>query len=181
MRDVAFCTDSFSTKRAIPYGEFSLACLLWALCGANAGYLLEHPHTPALYDSGVVWREEKPQGRTACPEGEGQELFLGVRQVLNQGFADCEDVACWRVSECRLGLAKHHRPRMRPFAGHPEPTVLPVPFKHLRPVGPPVLPAFFKREVRPGNWVYHILVFWPGWGFEDPSRVLGMGGANRYG
>lgn len=179
MRDVAFCTDSFATPGAVAYGERSLACLLWALVFADVGYLLDHPEAPTLYQSGVRWQEEKPQGRTACPEGEGQELFLGIRQVLNQGHADCEDVASWRIAESRLGRSRD-KPRVRPSVGHPEPTIIPCPWP-MRALGPKVLPAFFKRQVRPGRWVYHIIVFWPGWGFEDPSRVLGMGSRNRYG
>jgi hypothetical protein len=174
VRDVAFCTPSFSTPKAVPYGEFTLACLLWALIGADTAYLLEHD-APALYKSGILWKQEEPLGRSACPGGDGgQELFLGVPEVLKQGFADCEDVACWRVSEVRLGRGEQ-RPRMRPTAGHPVPVVLPVPWNMFAPRGPAVLPAFFKREVMPGQWVYHIIVFWPDGTFEDPSRVLGMG------
>lgn len=176
MRDVAFCTPSFASKAAVPYGERTLACLLWALVFADTGYLLDHPTTTTLYGSGVYWRQEEPQGRTACPEGDGQELFLGVPQVLAQGHADCEDVACWRVSETRLGRGEQ-RPRMPPTPGHPRPIVIPEPFGGLSTPGVPVLPAFFKREVSPGSWVYHIIVYWPKpWDvFEDPSRVLGMG------
>jgi hypothetical protein len=182
LKDVAFCSDSFGSEAAAPYGERSLSCLLWALIFANSGYLLDHPDTPNLYDAGIRWEAEKPQGRTACPEGEGQELFLGVRQVLEQGYADCEDVACWRISELRCGRGNYLRgPVMRPSAGHPQPTIIPVPWGGLRPIGPRVLPAFFKREIQPGSWLYHIVVFWPGLGYEDPSRVLGMGGAHRYG
>jgi len=177
VRDVAFCTPSFSTPRSVPYGEFTLSCLLWALVGANAGYLLEHPEVPPLYKSGIYWKQEEPQGRTACPEGDGQELFLGIPQVRTQGFADCEDVACWRVSEVRQGrgtqLAK--RERTTPTPGHPRPTIIPMPWGALTATGPDVLPAFFKRQVLPGQWVYHIIVFWPDGSFEDPSRVLGMG------
>lgn len=173
MRDVAFCTDSFASPRSAPYGERTLAALLWALIFADTAYLLDHPDAPTLYGSGVRWQQEEPQGRTACPEGNGQELFLGVRQVLAQGHADCEDVACWRVSEVRLGRGEQ-RPRERPTKGHPRPTVVPCPWP-MKPLGVPVLPAFFKRQVAPGHWVYHIIVFWPDGTFEDPSRVCGMG------
>lgn len=182
MRDVAFCTDSFAGPGLEPYGERTLSCLLWALIYADTGYLLTHPNTPALYSSGIEWRAEKPQGRTACPEGEGQELFLGVRQVLAQGHADCEDVASWRVSELRIGRGNPSAgPRMAPSPGYPRPTVVPPPWPST-PTGVDVWPAFFKREILPGHWLYHIVVFWPQLGqFEDPSRVLGMGGARRYG
>lgn len=178
MRDVSFCTSSFATPQAVAYGERTLACLLWGLCFANTGYLLDHPATPLLYQSGVHWQEEVPTGKSGCG-GPGQEKFLGVEQVLGQGHADCEDVACWRISELRLGRGLMRGPLTPPMAGHPRPTVIPVPWG-MRPLGPNVQPAFFKREVAPRKWLYHIIVFWPELGqFEDPSRVLGMG--RRYG
>ena len=188
MYDVAVCTDSFADPETVPYGERTLACLLWALIFADQSYLISQDRkalqdrrmgravdpVPLLYNAGVVWKREEPQHRTACPEGEGQELFLGVRQVINQGHADCEDVACWRVAELRLGRSLDKRPRMPPNKGHPRPTVLPLPYP-MQPAGPAVLPAFFKRQTGPSAWTYHIVVWWPDGTFEDPSRVLGMG------
>ena len=180
MQDIAFCADLFRYPKCKPYYERTLACLLWGLIYADSSYLMgSATKPPALYESGVYWEEEKPQGRTACPEGEGQELFLGIRQVLNQGFADCEDIASWRCSELRLGRVPPVK-GLAPFAGHPKPTVLPPPYP-LRPVGPDVWPAFFSRPTAPGVITIHIIVFWPDGTFEDPSRVLGMGGARRYG
>lgn len=183
MKDVAFCSDSFGSAAAVPYGERTLACLLWALISANCGYLIDHPDTPALYASGVRWEAEKPLGKSACPEGEGQELFLGVRQVLEQGFADCEDVACWRIAEIRCGRGDWRAgPRMPPSPGHPPGVIIPPPWPGaIEPIGPSVVPGFFKRQIAPGHWLYHIVVCWPDGRLEDPSRVLGMGGANRYG
>lgn len=190
MKDVAFCTDSFASPKTIAYSERTLACLLWALVFANESYLLGKVENdkarvwetgvPLLYQSGIYWRREEPTGKSACPGGNGQEQFLGIRQVIEQGYADCEDVCAWRVAELRLGLASPRTRGLPPNAGHPMATVIPAPFP-MRARGVDALPAFFSRQTGPSTWTYHIVVFWPDGTFEDPSRVLGMGGANRYG
>lgn len=183
MRDVAFCTDSFGSAGTREYSELTLACFLWALVFADEAYLMtpKGQSAPLLYDSGIYWKAETPTGKSACEGGNGQEQFLGVRQVMRQGWADCEDVASWRVAEARIGRTAGQQRGLPPFAGHPRPTVVRCPWPNrLRPVID-VLPAFFSREIKPGSWMYHIVVFWPDGYFEDPSRVLGMGGARKYG
>ncbi|HKY36468.1 MAG TPA: hypothetical protein VJN18_11045 [Polyangiaceae bacterium] len=180
MNDIAFCADIFRFPKCKPYSERALACLLWALIYADESYLQGTNLTiPPLYSSGIYWQEEHPQGRTACPEGDGQEQFLGIRQIRNQGFADCEDIASWRCAELRLGRVPPTR-GLPPFAGHPKPTVFPPPYP-LSPAGPDVWPAIFQRPTAPGVITIHVIVFWPDGYFEDPSRVLGMGGARKYG
>lgn len=172
MRDVTFCTDAFADDRTVPYSERFLACLLWALIFANESYLIVNPRTPTLYNAGVRWEAEKPTGRSACPNGTGQEKFLGVRQVIADGKADCEDVASYRVADVRLGRATKRG--LPPRTPHPKPVVCLPPYP-MRSVGPAVMPAFYKRRTSYG-WLYHIVVAWPDGTLEDPSRVLGMGG-----
>ncbi len=60
-----------------------------ALVYTNLAYLRMYPDTVPLYRSGVVYREEKL----------GQEDFFDIPTVLAQGYADCEDLAAWRVAE----------------------------------------------------------------------------------
>lgn len=154
-----------------------MSCLLWAAVHGCEAYLLYTPdRVPNLYESGVRWQREVPTYQSGCG-GPGQEKFLGPRQVLAQGHADCEDVATWRCAELRTGKAPP-RFSMAPLEGHPRPTVLPSPWGGLMPRFN-ALPAFFVRESAPGIFTYHIVVFWPDGRFEDPSRTLGMG--RRYG
>jgi len=81
-------------------------------------------------------------------EKEGEELWPTIGEVIANGGGDCEDLAAWRVAE-------------------------------LRVKGIPARPAWRHRLVRmpSGNeaTLYHILVYIPGKGFDDPSRRLGMG------
>ena len=176
MRDVTFCTDSFGDPRTVAHSERTLACLLWALVFANESFLM-HGKAPALYRSGVRWQREEPTGRSACEGGEGQELFLGARQVMKQGHADCEDLASWRVAEVRLGKVSPFR-AVGPRQPTPPITACPVPYA-ARPVGPAVIPGFYSRVIneRPRVVLYHIVVIWPDGYVEDPSRHCGMGGA----
>jgi hypothetical protein len=136
---------------------------------------------PALYRSGVFWEAEKPLGVSACKGGNGQERFLGVRQILADGRADCEDLASWRTAELRLGRAQGAMQfGMPPRGGHPPATIVPPPWPmQIAPGGVDACPAFYKRQTGPREWLYHIVVAWrlPGGRvvLEDPSRVCGMG------
>lgn len=172
MRDVTFCTDAFASPEHVAYSERFLACLLWALIYANESYLLSHPNTPPLYSTGVRWKAETPTFRSACEGGRGQEMFLGIAQVMRQGYADCEDLASWRTAEVRLG--RGGKRGVAPRKGHPKVTICPPPYP-MRSIGPNVSPGFFSRRVG-DSIVYHIVTCWPGGVFEDPSRVCGMGG-----
>lgn len=60
-----------------------------ALAKTNYVFLQMYPDTVPLYQSGVYYREEPF----------GQEDFFDIPTVLEQGFADCEDLAAWRVAE----------------------------------------------------------------------------------
>jgi len=75
------------------------------------------------------------------------EQWIPIPGVLKQRGADCEDLAAWRVAELRV----------RGFNARPS-------WSHHQRKGPDGHPFT----------MYHIRVWIPGFGFEDPSRVLGM-------
>ncbi len=180
MRDVSFCTSLFSDPRTRAYSHRALSCLLWALVYAGESDLRFHPELPDLYSSGVRWQREVPTEQSGCG-GPGQEKFLGPREVVAQGWADCEDLASWRVAELRVGRGTKRR-GPPPKRGHPPALVCPVPFpaddvvvrKHPGAVA--ARPAFYWRQRKPDSWIYHIVVAWPDGYLEDPSRKMGMGG-----
>ena len=80
--------------------------LLEALISVNVALLLEQPDTPWLYESGVVYRRE----------ARGLEDWLDIAEVLERGFADCEDLGCWRIAELRVREDEHAVPFLRRFA-----------------------------------------------------------------
>jgi hypothetical protein len=131
---------------------------------------------PALYRSGVKWKREEPTGRSACEGGQGQELFLGARQVIRQGFADCEDLASWRVAEVRLGRVSLTDRAVGPRQPTPPITMCEPPYR-ITPIGADIRPAFYSRRIGPHMILYHIVCVWPDGYVEDPSRRCGMGGA----
>lgn len=63
--------------------------MLPMLVGLNVDWLRRNSFAPWLYYSGVRYQAEAP----------GKEQWLTIPIVLAQGFADCEDLACWRVAE----------------------------------------------------------------------------------
>jgi len=168
MQQIAICADLFRFPASQPYSDRALACLLWTLIYSNEAYLQGSGNqVPALYDSGVYWKAEEPVPGTGACFGEGN--------------VDCEDVASWRVAELRLGRAPAKK-GLPPFPGHPEATACKMPYP-LPPAtgGVDCWPAFFSRRTGPQEITIHIVVIWPDGFIEDPSRVLGMGGARRYG
>lgn len=69
--------------------------LLQWLADLNLVFLLEHPRTPPLYSSGVLYRREPRQVVRV-------ERFCGIPDVLRQGWGDCDDLAPWRAAELNL-------------------------------------------------------------------------------
>ncbi len=67
--------------------------LLEALTIANVAYLLTHPNTPLLYQSGVRYQAE-PDGR---------DEWQDIPDTMQRRTGDCEDLGCWRLAELRVG------------------------------------------------------------------------------
>ena len=67
---------------------------LRALVISNAYYLQQHPETPLLYKSGVRYAPEPNAGK--------YEEFASIRQCLERGWGDCDDLAAWRAAEIRV-------------------------------------------------------------------------------
>lgn len=72
--------------------------LLWALCQLNVQWLGDNPTAPPLYDSGVVYE----------PERDGYELWCDIPRLLELGFGDCEDLACYLAADLIVSGYKAH-------------------------------------------------------------------------
>jgi hypothetical protein len=71
--------DCFHGPRDAERSDATLRIMLMALYWADRLYLREHPETPDLYDSGVVYQEEP----------EGAEDWQDIPTCLRLGFGDC--------------------------------------------------------------------------------------------
>ena len=58
---------------------------------ANMVYLLAHPNTPRLYNSGVKYQRE------GTPE-----IWKDIPTALRDGWDDCEGLAAWLAAEMRV-------------------------------------------------------------------------------
>lgn len=122
--------------------EQILYILLDALVKIDELWLRYKPSIPLLYRSGVRYQQEPP----------GVEDWCDIGEVRRQGFADCEDLAAWRVAELRVKFGINARPYVKK-----------------------------PRVIRNGRvLMYHIQVLLPDGRIEDPSRKLGMGWEKRY-
>jgi hypothetical protein len=59
------------------------------LAKTNLVYLQRYPYTVPLYESDIYYKMERI----------GEEDFFDIPTILAQGFADCEDLAAWRIAE----------------------------------------------------------------------------------
>jgi hypothetical protein len=179
LRYILVETTMFSSGDDPEETRKDLCWWLEALTQRNQDYLKQRPNTPRLYKSGVRYELPK-QYENECEEvgilraalGKaarqrdvaraldkiqqvlGGEHFCDIGTILKLGAIDCDGLACWRAAELRqAGI------HARPFMTH--------------------------RERFGGGTVYHALVLWPPFGdvsyetTEDPSLLLGMGGASR--
>jgi hypothetical protein len=173
LRFILFDTMMFEPEGAPAASREDLLWALESLTQRDQSYLKDHPNTPLLYKSGVVY--EKPaQFSGDCPEvatlkaalgskasdgkvGDvldvvqavlGGERFRDIGRILEKGAVDCDNLAAWRAAE-------------------------------LRQSGIAASPYITWKQRSDGGYTYHVLVRWPDNTLEDPSLLLGMGGPSR--
>lgn len=150
---IRFFSAAFTgNKKDRPLANEHLGILLSALVRVNLATLRKNPQLPDLYKSGVRFQVERP----------GEEDWCDIPTVIKRGFADCEDLACWRAAELRVRGVEYPDMPGRRF------------------LVPDAKPFFYWRRVHPTKTLYHIQVIYtdPRSGqrlIEDPSRMLGMG------
>jgi hypothetical protein len=90
MQPIVFKLKLFRGPGDFERSKETLLWLLEALCRANQGHLEQFPYPP-LYQSGVRYQREN-----------GTEEWLDIPTIIEAGWGDCEDLACWRVAELRM-------------------------------------------------------------------------------
>lgn len=176
MRDLhlGFKLD-FSTPEARRKSEQVLLRILGINVLHNLMYLDDHPDTPTLYESGIVYTEpDQADGRPPLTRSKlkkllaalratgidpetalmivrmvkGIEIFLDIPGLLRRGKGDCNELVPMRIAELwRAGIW--------------------------------ATPYLTKAPNEKGGISYHAIVVWPDGSAEDPSLILGMGGPER--
>lgn len=109
---------------------------LEAVILANRLYLRLYD-VPCLYESGIRYEEE--------PAGQPYEDFAAVPVILARGWADCDDLCCWRIAELR-NAGENAKVRLK-----------------------------WQYDPARGARMYHVLVRRANGQVEDPSLAFGMG------
>jgi hypothetical protein len=150
-----------------------LTWILEGLTQRDQQYLKDHPNTPLLYQSGVTY-EPPAQFNGDCPEVQVLKAALGpaaneiqVRAVLDKvqavlGGERFRDIG--RIIENGVGDCDN---------------IAAWRAAELRQHGVKASPYITWRKRFDGGYTYHVLVRWPDNTLEDPSLLLGMGGADR--
>lgn len=169
---VLFDLALFVDEADRPSSQKRILWLLEALTRIDQLYLQQHPDTPLIYKSGIVYKvpaqfetvpevarvrefltaKSAPSNVTEALEAlermVGGERFRDIPKIIANGGGDCDNVATWRAAELRqLGIAAQ--------------------------------PYITWRRRPDGGMTYHVIVRWPDGSSEDPSLLLGMGGEDR--
>jgi hypothetical protein len=173
LRFILLDTMLFEPGANVEKAREDLLFALEFLTRRSQAYLVDHPNTPTLYRSGVVY-ERPAQFGGECEEvvtlrnalgpnakdpfvsttldlvqaALGGERFRDVGRIIERGRADCDNVATWRAAELRQNGIKAD-------------------------------PYITWKKRSDGGFTYHVIVRWPDGTTEDPSLLLGMGGAGR--
>jgi len=90
---ITFVVDRFKGPVELGLSHRALQQMLECLADIDLDFLLAHPETPLLYDSGVVYQEEPP----------GAEDWQDTPTCLKLGWGDCLPL------ETKVVLAESHR------------------------------------------------------------------------
>lgn len=152
LRNVLFDLNLFPTEDERDSSQKRVLVLLEALTLCNQFYLQEHPETPWMYQSGIVYKlpaQFESGAKEGGVAGYRGEVFRDIPRILENGGGDCDNVASWRAAEIR------HR------------------------LGVAAKPFITWRKRADGGTTYHVCVLWPDGSHEDPSLLLGMGGRDK--
>jgi hypothetical protein len=137
------------TEKEKEFTLFALREMLECLVKINVGWITSHPgEFRPIYSTGVRWQNENNTERwLSIPE-----IYRALSGPGKQPV-DCEDLACARAAELRLGMGGH-------------------------PLGPVRAVADIRGRVvdKNGRIVMHAFVRYPDGSVEDPSKKCGMPG-----
>ena len=88
LKPISIDVKLFRGPRDADRSRQALCGLMFGLVQVNRGWLKHYPATPQFYRLGVLYRPER-----------GTEAWADIPTILERGYGDCEDLACWRCAE----------------------------------------------------------------------------------
>ena len=175
LRHVLFDMSLFENESDRANSQKRVLWLLEALTRCNQLYLQQHPDTPLIYQSGIKYTVPEQFQKANIPEVDV------VRQYLAKKNAPADVHAALKTLSDLTGGGEHFReiPRIIEHGGGDCDNVASWRAAELRELGVNAKPYITWRQRPDGGTTYHVIVRWPDGSSEDPSLLLGMGGALR--
>lgn len=76
-------------------GKLYVAVMVQGLAQVNSIYLLHHPNTPLLYESGVYYVPERSRRNR-------EFWWRDIKRILRFGYSDCKGLVAWRIAELEI-------------------------------------------------------------------------------
>jgi hypothetical protein len=175
LRNILFDMDLFRDESDRASSQKRVLWLLQALTNCNRLYLRENPGTPLLYQSGVKYKLPEQFERAEIPEA------ALLRAYLKKKGAPAEIMAAAEGMIEQLGGGEHFReiPRIIENNGGDCDNLAAWRAAELCELGFDAAPCIVWRRRPDGGMTYHVIVMHEDGSSEDPSLLMGMGGAER--
>jgi hypothetical protein len=172
---VLFDLSLFANEADRENSQKRVLWLLEALTCCDQLYLQQHPETPLIYQSGIKYIQPAQFEHANVPEVKLIREYL-EQQGASQRMFDALDKLYNIVGG---GEIFREIPRIILNGGGDCDNVAAWRCAELRELGIAACPYITWRTRGDGGMTYHVIVRWPDGSSEDPSLLLGMGGASR--
>jgi hypothetical protein len=165
---------SFDTGRDRKNSEEILLWFLGVVARLNLYYLKANPTTPKLYESGVRYALPDQMEECRVDKSKLRELREYLRSI---GASDETAITVLRFVS-GIEIFRDTPTLYRRGSGDCD-NLTATRVAELWAAGISASPYLTSRPGPDGGTIYHALVLWPDGTSEDPSLILGMGGAAR--
>lgn len=171
---VLFDLSLFNEEKDRQNSQKRILALLQALTYSNQLYLRNNPGTPLIYESGIKYKV--PQ---QFEKDDTSEVGILRQYLESQGAPQQVWQALYGINSKVGGEQFRDVARIIENGGGDCDNVASWRAAELRELGIRAQPYITWRRRPDGGMTYHVIVRWPDGSSEDPSLLLGMGGAAR--
>lgn len=175
LRHVLFDMALFANEAERENSQKRVLWLLEALTCCNQLYLQQHPETPLIYQSGIKYIQPAQFEHANVPEVAALKEYLTKQNAPGYLFNALDKL----YNIVGGGEIFREIPRILLNGGGDCDNVASWRCAELRELGINACPYITWRTRSDGGMTYHVIVRWPDGSSEDPSLLLGMGGASR--